>query len=110
MAHWTRDEQSGAHPPGSAHECVVAFEEAKLTFDLSGNANSNAYADGSRGPARCAQPQRARGAKVDSVEAPVEVHRHRQAAGAAGEVEHALRSAMPLHRPQTFQRLERAQQ
>src|ERR1700720_345556 len=69
------DGQSGAPPPGSAHECIVAFEEAKLTFDLVGNPDSNAYADGSRAPARCAQPQRARGAKVDSVESPIDVHR-----------------------------------
>src|SRR5437868_2227335 len=73
-----RDGQSGAHPPGSAHKCIVAFEEAKLTFDLAGNPYSNAYANGSRAPARCAQPQRTLAAKVDSVESPIEVHRHRQ--------------------------------
>src|SRR5439155_15994181 len=63
-----------------------------------------------RAPAICSNPQQYWGAMDDACDTHIEVHRDRQAAGPAGEVEHALCSAMPLHRPQAFQRLERTQQ
>lgn len=81
--------------------------------DARADAEPVVFPDSSVGPAgrnELAEPEGSRGAKVDSIEAAVDLKGRSEAAGAACQIEEARGAAVESHLVEAFERLESAQE
>ena len=93
---------------GAADEGIAAFVEAKELIGGTRDTDSNGLADGIDGEICFSEPQRARGAEVQTVVAAVDLKSCSEASGAASEIEKPSGLAVALHELNTFQWLDRA--